>query len=148
MKLLAKLTLPLIICSLVFVGTSDAQTNKVSETFKKHFNQTVQNVKSTDSPVEQRALLNDSFVDMLEALNRINKSADLSNDERKSLLAFKNEIKDKQSELNGWNGFDEIQDDELIDFSDYSQQELEQANRTLTISLTSALLIVLILLLL
>jgi hypothetical protein len=148
MNLLTKLTLSLLFCSFLFVGTTHAQTNSVSETFKKHFNETVQNVKNADTPTEQRALLNDSFADMLQALNRIDESAELSKDEEKSLLAFKNEIKEKQSELNGWNGFDEIQDDELIDFSDYSQQELEQANRTLTLSLTSALLIVLILLLL
>jgi hypothetical protein len=129
------------------LGTASAQQN-LSETFKKHFNETVQNVKASDNPDEQRDLLNTSFDKMLGAVDRIDESANLTEEEREQLVLFRDQIDEKKSELNGLDGFDEIQDDELIDFSDYSQQEIEQANRTLTISLTSALLIVLILLLL
>ena len=126
------------------LGTASAQQN-LSETFKKHFNETVQNVKASDNPDEQRDLLNTSFDKMLGAVDRIDESANLTEEEREQLVLFRDQIDEKKSELNGLDGFDEIQDDELIDFSDYSQQEIEQANRTLTISLTSALLIVLIL---
>lgn len=129
------------------MGSASAQQN-LSETFKKHFNETVQNVKASDNPAEQRQLLNTSFDKMLRAVDRIDKSENLTEEEREQLALFKDQIDEKKSELNGLDGFDEVQDDELIDFSDYSQQEIEQANKTLTISLTSALLIVLILLLL
>ena len=131
----------------VLTGTVAAQ-DSLSETFKEHFNETVQNVKASDDPVEQRDLLNTSFDKMVHAINRIDESADLTNEERDQLLSFKDQIEEKKSELNGLDGFDEVQDDELIDFSDYSQQEIEQANRTITLSLTTALLIVLILILL
>ncbi|MFO7846785.1 MAG: hypothetical protein R6V27_09510 [Balneolaceae bacterium] len=129
------------------IGTAAAQ-DSLSETFKEHFNKTVQNVKAADNPAEQRDLLNTSFDKMIDAVDHIDESADLTDEERSQILSFKDQIEEKKSELNGLDGFDEVQDDELIDFSDYSQQEIEQANRTITFSLTTALLIVLILLLL
>ena len=148
MRSLTKLILSIALLAFGLAGTATAQNSSINETFKKHFNQTVQDVKKTDDPTKQRLILNESFTSMLNAVQKIEESSNLNKEEQRSLMAFKDEILEKQNELNGWNGFDEIQDDELIDFSDYSQQEMEQANRTLTISLTSALLIVLILLLL
>jgi hypothetical protein len=41
-----------------------------------------------------------------------------------------------------------LADEDLDDFTDYSQQDMEQASRNITISLTTALLIIIILLLL
>lgn len=147
MTYLIKLSVLLAVFLFNFQGTAIAQDN-LSETFKKHFNHTVQNVKSTDDPAEQRALLNSSFDKILVAVQRVDESANLTSDQRNGLIVFKDQIEQKQSELNGADGFDEVQDEELIDFSDYSQQEIEQANRTVTISVTTALLVVLILLLL
>lgn len=85
---------------------------------------------------------------MLTALERIESKANLNEDEADQLLSFKNEIEEMQNELNGQDGFTEIQDEDLVDFSEYSQQYFEQANRTITISVTTALLIIVILLLL
>jgi hypothetical protein len=128
--------------------TAQAQSADVSEIFKQHFNQTAQAVKSTSDPVEQRALLNDSFSKMLETIDYISSNSNLTPDEEAQLASLKNTISEKKDELNGQNGFDEIADEDLVDYTDYSQQSMEQANRNITLSLTAALLIILIIILL
>ncbi|WP_440998512.1 hypothetical protein [Fodinibius sp. SL11] len=125
-----------------------AQSTDIKETFKKHFNKTVQQVQETESADKKRMLLNESFTKMLEAVDRIESRANLSEDKIAQLNSFKNGISEKKSELNGLEGFDEVVDEDLDDFSEYSQDFMEQADRTLTIGLTTALLIVIILLLL
>lgn len=125
-----------------------AQTSDITETFKKHFNETVQKVHDSEDVDEKRTILNNSYNKMLTALERIESKANLNEDEADQLLSFKNEIEEMQNELNGQDGFTEIQDEDLVDFSEYSQQYFEQANRTITISVTTALLIIVILLLL
>ena len=125
-----------------------AQSTDITETFKKHFNKTVQQVQETESADKKRMLLNESFAKMLEAVDRIESRANLSNDEIAQLNSFKNGILEKKNELNGSDGFDKVGDEDLDDFSEYSQDFMEQADKTLTIGLTTALLIVIILLLL
>lgn len=125
-----------------------AQSMGFTETFKEHFNTTVQQVKSADDADEKRSILNESFTRMLHAVEQIEEKANLNDSERNMLLAYKSEIESRQNELNGIDGYDEVVDEDLDDFSDYSQQAMEQASRTITISLTTALLIIIILLLL
>ncbi len=135
---------------LVFAVQSVAvsQTTSITETFKNHFNETVQQVHETENADEKREILNESFAKMITAIDRIEFRANLSEDESALLSSYKNDILEKQNELNGLDGFDEIQDEDLDDFSDYSQDSMEQANRTVTIGVTTALLILIILLLL
>jgi hypothetical protein len=147
MKMIKYLFAPIFLI-FAFQTTATAQTSNLSETFKQHFNETVQNVKAAESAIDKRELLNESFDSMLKAIDRIERTASLNDDEAEQLAHLKGDISDKQNVLNGLDGFDEIVDEDLDDFSDYAQQSMEQANRTVTISLTSALLIVLILLLL
>lgn len=125
-----------------------AQSIDLTEKFKKSFNETVQEVQSTEEADEKRMLLNNSFSNMITAIERIESKANLSEDEIAQLKAYKNGIQEKKAELNGKNNFDKVQDKALNDFSDYSQQYFEQADRTITIGVTAALLIVLILILL
>ncbi len=124
-----------------------AQSTNITETFKKHFNETVQQVQQTESADEKRLILNDSFTKMITALDRIESKADLTKDESAQLNSFRSDISDKQNELNGLDGFDEVLDEDLDDFSNFSQDFMEQANRTITIGATTALLILIILLL-
>lgn len=134
---------------LIMQVSAFAQAGNVSETFKKHFNQTVQQVEEAESADEKRVILNNSFNKMIKAIDRIESAGNLSDEEKASLAALKSDITQKSDQLNGSNGFDAVSDVDLDDFSDYSQQEMEQAaNRTLTIGLGTALLVVLILLLL
>lgn len=125
-----------------------AQTSNITEMFKTHFNETVQNVHGTVDAEEKRSILNHSYSKMITALDRIELKTTLSDDEIAQLYLLKEGIVEKQNELNGMEGFNKIQDEELVDFTDYSQQYFEQANRTLTISVTTALLIIIIILLL
>ncbi len=127
---------------------SVAQSVNFTETFKKSFNKTVQKVHETEDATEKRMLLNESFNKMLVAIKRVESKANLSEQESAQLKTYKSEIQDKKSELNGTDGFDRVRDKNLNDFSDYSQQYMEQADSTITIGLTAALLIVLILILL
>src|SRR5690625_3744918 len=111
-------------------GSAFAQSSQsLTEILKTHMNETVQAVKEAESADEKRSILNESFTDMLTAV-------------------LKDNITAKSNQLNGLDGYDKVGDEELDDFSDYSQQDMEQANRTITISLTTALLIIIILLLL
>jgi len=140
------------LCTALFAITLQsaamAQSHNFSELIKQHFNETIDQVKSTDDPEKKRAYLNESFDSMLDAIDRIEQIASLDEEESAQLASLKNDVEDKKSELNGLDGFDEIVDEDLDDFSDYSQQMMEQANRTVTLSLTTALLIALILILL
>jgi len=65
-----------------------------------------------------------------------------------SSLLLKNKIVDKKNGLNGIDGFARIEDKYFDEFTDYSQQYIEQSDRTITIGLTAVLLIVIIILLL
>lgn len=127
---------------------ASAQSTNISETLKQHFNETVEEVKSTNDADLKREILNESFKKMISALDKIEAKANLTSEDLANLHSYKDNLQQKISELNGQDGFDEILDEDLDDFSDYSQQDMEQANRTLTISLTTALLIIIILLLL
>jgi hypothetical protein len=125
-----------------------AQSKDMTESFKLHFNETVNQVHQTDNADEKRKILNESFTKMIIAIDRIESRANLTDEQRTFLSSYRMNIADKQNELNGLDGFDEVLDDDLDDFSNFSQDSLEQANRTVTIGLTSALLILIILILL
>lgn len=124
-----------------------AQTVDITETFKKHFNETVQQVQETEDADEKRVILNESFTKMMTVIDRIDSRANLTENESAMLESYKSGIVEKLNELNGQDGFEEVMDEDLDDFSDYSQQYFEQANRTITIGVTTALLILIILLL-
>lgn len=125
-----------------------AQAGNISETFKKHFNQTILQMDEAESADEKRVILNHSFDKMIKAIDRIESVGSFSDDESSLLAAYKNNITLKSDQLNGLNGFNGISDNNLDDFADYSQQDIEQASRTVTIGLTTVLLVILILLLL
>lgn len=125
-----------------------AQSANITETFKKHFNETVQAVQETENADDKRAILNESFNKMITAIDRIESLASLTEDESAKLKSYKLGLTEKLSELNGLDGFDEIMDEDLDEFSNFSQDFIEQANRTITIGVTTALLILIILLLL
>src|SRR5690625_4290001 len=140
------------IIAMILIGLSGSafaqRSQSLTEILKKHMNETVQAVKEAESADEKRSNLNESFTDMLTAVEKIEEKAELSDREKEQLAVLKDNITAKSNQLNGLDGYDKVGDEELDDFSDYSQQDMEQANRTITISLTTALLIIIILLLL
>ncbi len=144
--LYALLASVLLVCAIQ--TTSFAQSSNITETFKKHFNETVQAVHETESADEKRAILNESFNKLIIAIDRIESVSSLTENESASLNSYKIGLTEKLNELNGLDGFDEIMDEDLDDFSNFSQDFIEQANRTITIGIGTALLILIILLLL
>lgn len=140
------LTSILLVCTIQTV--SFAQSANLTETFKNHFNETVQKVQDTDKADEKRVILNKSFNKMITTIDRIESLATFTDDESAELASYKFSLTEIQSELNGLDGFDEIMDEDLDAFSNFSQDFIEQANRTVSIGVTTAILIVLLLLLL
>lgn len=144
-----KVTTILVVFLFGLTGTGFSQSHQsLTEVLKTHMNETVQAVKEADAPAEKRAILDESFSKMLSAIEKIEEEARLTDSEQEQLSTLKLNIAEKSNQLNGVDGFDEIADEDLDEFSDYSQQDMEQANRTITISLTTALLIIIIILLL
>ena len=127
---------------------SFSQSVNITESFKKHFNETVQAVHETDNAEKKRVILNESLHKMISTLDRIESLVSLTGDESARLLSLKFDLTEKLNELNGLDGYDQIVDQDLNDFSNFTQDMMEQANRTVTIGASTALLILIILLIL
>ncbi|MDZ7767339.1 MAG: hypothetical protein U5K00_23470 [Melioribacteraceae bacterium] len=112
---------------------------------QKYFNKTATEVKATEDASEKRAILNESFTDMLKVLNKVQNSGMISEEESKGVENFKTTLQEKQDELNGTNGFERVTDSQLNNFADYSVQDIEQAS--VTISLVALVLIAILLVL-
>jgi hypothetical protein len=115
---------------------------------QKYFNDTASKVKATTDPAEKRAILDKSLQTMSKALDKVQKSPLISKEDREGIDQFKATLKENQDELAGSNGFERVPDAQLNAFSDYVVQNMEQADKTITISLVTALLIVIIIILL
>lgn len=114
---------------------------------QKYFNDTACKVKATTDPAQKREILNKSLQIMSKALDRVESSGLISQEDRAGIDRFKSALQEKQDELTGSNGYERVADAQLNAFSDYVVQDMEQAPQTITISLVAALLIVIILIL-
>jgi len=114
---------------------------------QKYFNDAAAKVKATNSPSEKRAILNESFQTMANALNIVQNSPLISKDDRAGLDRFKAALQEKQDELAGTNGYVRVADGQLGAFSDYVVQDMEQADQVITISVVTLLLIVILIVL-
>ena len=115
---------------------------------QKYFNGAALKVKATADPAQKREILNNSFEKMSKALDKVQGSPLVSKDDRAGLELFKATLQEKQDELTGLNGYERVSDEQLNAFSDYVVQDMEQADRSITISLVAALLIIIIIILL
>lgn len=131
-----------------FISPIQAQKSGDAETvFKKHINKMVESVEKAESPEIKREILNDSFDDLIGAIERVESLKVVPETDKDGLKVFKADILDKKSELNGVNGFQPVQNNNLNNFANFVQQDLEQAD-TVTIGVTTLLLILIILLIL
>lgn len=140
------LTVVLIAGLLVAIQPAQADTTPHDQ-LKKHVRDIVQKVKAASSPAEKRSILDEELRDMLAALDRIEQMASLSERDQTGIDALRSLLQEKLDELHGQNGYEAVPDRQLDSFADYVQQDFEQADRVVTISLTSALLILLIIIL-
>jgi len=132
----------IMMCILVYAGLAAGQDN-----VQKYFNDAACKVKETTDPSQKREILNNKIEDMSKALGMVRSSRLVSNTDRAGLDRLKASLQEKQDELAGANGYARVPDEQLNAFSDYVVQDMEQADRTITISLVAALLIVIIIIL-
>ena len=118
------------------------------DVLQKYLNETSLKVKATTDPSQKREILNESFEKMSKALDKVQSSPLVSKEDRASLDLFKATLQEKLEELTGLNGYERVSDEQLDAFSDYVVQDMEQADRTVTISLVTLLLIIIIVILL
>jgi hypothetical protein len=114
---------------------------------QRYFNDTASKVKATHDAVQKRDILYKSLQTMSEALDRVEDSGLISQQDRPGVNRFKAALQEKQDELMGSNGFERVPDAQLNVFSDFVVQDMEQADKTITISVVTALLIVIIIIL-
>lgn len=143
----------LVITFLLFLLTAaftpmQAQTLDAHDKLKAEINKMVMDVQTAETAERKREALNRSFDKLMTTFDRVYSMERVSQADKEALADFKNTIREKQDELNGINGYERVPDSQLNDFAQFVQQDFEQADRTITISLTTALLVVIILLLL
>jgi hypothetical protein len=138
------------IIAVIFITFMLVQAGMAGEkdNIQKYFNDTACKVKATDDPVQKRDILDQSLQTMSKALDRVESLGLISSADRAGINRFKTTLQEKQDELSGAKGYERVADSQLNAFSDYVVQDMEQAEQYVTISLVSALLIVIILILL
>ncbi len=143
--MVAKTVLAFIVMMFVLVQTENAQGK---DNIQKYFNDTACKVKATTEPAQKREILGKSLQTMSKALDKVQSSPLISKEDRAGIDRFKTTLQEKQDELMGSNGYERVADAQLNAFSDYVVQDMEQAGKSITISLVAALLIVIIIILL
>jgi thioesterase domain-containing protein len=128
------------------VGTAHADVNPRKK-LKQHVRSMVQEVKAAPTAEQKRALLDEKLRGMIDALDRAEAIANLSPNDQEGLDALRTRLQEKLDELHGQNGYEAVPANQLNSFADYVQQDFEQAD-TLTISLTTALLVLILIVLL
>lgn len=114
---------------------------------QKHFSDVANKVKATENAAEKRAILENSFKDMSEALDKLQSSFLVSKEDKDGIENLKATLKENQDELAGINGYERVPDSQLNNFSNYVVQNMAQADQVITISLVAALLIIIIIIL-
>ncbi len=111
---------------------------------QKYFNNTANKVKATENPTEKRIILNESFQNMSEALNKVQNMGLISKADQIGIDRFKAALQEKQDELAGTNGYERVSNAQLNAFSNYVVQSMEQASGTVTIGVVTLLLIIIL----
>jgi hypothetical protein len=142
--MVARTVLGFIVMMFILIQTGNAQGK---DNIQKYFNDTACKVKATADPVQKREILNKSLQTMSKALDKVESSGLISKEDRTDIDHFKTSLQEKQDELMGNNGYERVSDAQLNAFSNYVVQDMEQADKSITISLVAALLIVIIIIL-
>lgn len=132
----------LMMCVLFYAGTALGQ-----DKIQNYFNEAAIKVKATDDPLQKREILNTKIQEMSMALDKIRNSSFVSESDRAGIDRTRTSLKEKENELAGANGFTRVPDSRLNAFSEYLVQDMEQADKTITMSVVTALLIVIIIIL-
>ncbi len=112
-----------------------------------YLNETALKVKATENPVQKREILTNDLNNMINVLETVKDAPLTSEQDGTNLDRMKVTLQEKSDELAGLNGFERVPDDQLNAFSTYIVQDMEQADKTITISLVTLLLIIIIVIL-
>lgn len=129
-------------CVLVSAGLAAGQDH-----VQKYFNDAACTVKATADPSQKRDILESKIEDMSKAIGTVRNSRLVSEADRAGLDRLAASLQEKRDELAGTNGYARVADDQLNAFGDYVVQDMEQADRTITMGVVTALLIVIIIIL-
>jgi hypothetical protein len=144
-----RIALPLLAAALVLFTAAPAHAGPDPvDRIKKYVNDVVTHAKAAEDPAVKRERLDDGLDDLVTALDRVERTSGLSDADRDGIAALRAKVAEKQHELRGTHGYEQVPNRQLDDFADYVQQDIEVADNTVTIGVTTALLIVIILLLL
>ena len=122
-------------------------TEKLEDQLKVYMNDITLKVKSTDDPEQKRAVLNETLLKIVDAIETVEELPTITERERPLIAQFKGDIQDKYDELNGLKGFERVADEDLDTFTDYVMQDLEQARNYITLGLGAFILIILLIIL-
>jgi hypothetical protein len=133
---------------IVLVGALSCSSAALAQdTVHDYFNKTALQVKATESPAAKREILSNDLSNMTKALDMVKSAPLTSKQDEVNLDRIKGMLQEKSDELAGTNGFERVSDDQLNAFSTYIVQDMEQADRTVSISLVTLLLIIIIVIL-
>ena len=128
---------------LIFVLVIPANAGGKGE-LQKHFNNIANKVKATENAAEKRAILENSFKDLSEALDKVQSSFLVSKEDKDCIENLKVTLKENQDELAGINGYERVPDSQLNNFSSYVVQNMEQADAMISISVVALIVIILL----
>lgn len=118
------------------------------ERLKQYVREVVQKVKRAPAAAKKRAILDEEIRAIITVLNRAERMSDPSSSDKADIDALRSRLQEKLDELHGRADYDRVPAHQLDAFADYVQQDFEQAARTVTLSITTALLILILLILL
>ena len=113
---------------------------------QKYFSNVASKVKAADNATQKREILNESFQSMSKALDIVENSGLISQNDRVGINLFRTRLQDKQDELLGNNGYERVTDAQLNSFSNYVVQDMEQAE-LVSLALLVLIIVVIVLLL-
>lgn len=143
-------TLASVILAVLLVQTAFAGSNErvnLENKFKQYFSEMSQNVQKAETASEKRDIINEALTRTDKALEKVQTMPEFPKEDAAAIASLRKDLRDKYDELNGLNGFSRVSDQNLNSFANYIQQDIEQADTWVTISLTTILLLIIILIL-
>ncbi len=133
-----------VMCSLIILVFTFAGAVQAQENVQEFFNDVATKVKAVDDPAEKRDILETELERMSEALSRVQMSPLVPGGDKEGLKRLQANIQEKKDELAGENGFGGVPATQLNNFADYIVQDMEQADRTVTMSIVTLLLLIIV----
>ncbi|HEX5131940.1 MAG TPA: hypothetical protein VFX92_05580 [Candidatus Krumholzibacteria bacterium] len=137
-------TLLLITAMLLSLGTGLASAQ---DRIHGYLNETALQVRATPGVLHKREILSTRLGQLTRALAAARNMPLTSAGDAANLARIADTLHERSDELAGVNGFERVPDDQLDAFASYIVQDMEQADRTVSMSLVTLLLIIIIVIL-